>query len=134
KLDMVLDALAWLPRHQARTKRRRLKCGKDAKHGKQGCLAQNFAHAGISQRFRHSGAIPPCTILWLGREDKQGLFSTTVKVARSKPLFVRRCHGVLGSSRACDESANQKTEGQSAFGAGEVFRGSKSKAPPLMRG
>ena len=48
--------------------------------------------------------------------------------------FVRRCYGGLGSSRACREPANQKTAGQSAFGAGEVFRGSKSKAPPAHAG
>jgi hypothetical protein len=42
-------------------------------------------------------------------------------------IFVRRCHGGLGSSRACRESANQKTEGQSAFGAVKFSGAAKAK-------
>jgi hypothetical protein len=49
-----------------------------------------------------------------------------------RQTFVRRCHGGLGSSRACDESANQKTEGQSAFGAVKFSGAAKSKAPPSL--
>jgi hypothetical protein len=47
-----------------------------------------------------------------------------------RQTFVRRCHGGLGSDLSGIGNQNM-TEGQSAFG---VFRGSKSKAPPLTRG
>jgi hypothetical protein len=44
--------------------------------------------------------------------------------------FVRRCHGGLGSPGLPRIGKSGHDGGASAFGAGEVFRGSKSKAPP----
>jgi hypothetical protein len=55
--------------------------------------------------------VPVPLVYWLSRPTPgAGL------VALSQ-TFVRRCYNGLGSSRACREPANQKTEGQSAFGA-----------------
>jgi len=60
-------------------------------------------------------------------------------VVALRQTFVRRCHGGLGSFRACRESANQKTEGESAFGAVKFSRAAKAKrrrspgvAPPFI--
>jgi hypothetical protein len=73
------------------------------------------------------------TVLFLSRFDPFQGFVT------SRQTFVRRCHGGLGSSRSCRESANQKTEGQSAFGAVSFQAQQKAKrrrspeiAPPFI--
>ena len=49
-----------------------------------------------------------------------------------RQTLVRRCHGGWGSSGLPGIGKSEHDGGASAFGAGEVFRGSKSKAPPSL--
>jgi hypothetical protein len=51
-----------------------------------------------------------------------------------RQTFVRRYYGGLGSSRACRELGKSEDRGVVRVRSREVFRGSKSKAPPFTRG